>query len=295
MAFAAKLLSIEEAPEPFRSAMVAVLKSRGVVRLLIFGPAENLIRKVLPASLLAILEHEWIVVVGAENAGLEVHRCDFAHTLFVEMVSVLASGRLRLDFVKDGRMASVAVQFNTVMEELYQEAVQILLDGIDGIRQSAHDDCRNIFPSLNALSLKFHNGILRYLPVGQPVLGIVHWPAVEGRRLRIFWQEIAPEGVLVLTSRQLILISEEKARWRSWPKYGYVVTYCPLSRVEGIRLRAHNSFDTIDVDVRVNQIGDELKIGFPCEIKPAMAAFTDLVISSPGFLRSRPEARREGN
>jgi hypothetical protein len=253
------------------------------------------IGKVLPAGLLAILEHEWIVVVGGENAGLEVHRCDFAHTLLVEMVYVLASGRLRLDFVKDGRMASVAVQFNTVMEELYQEAVQILLDDMDVIRQSAQDDCRNIFPSLNALPLKFHNGILRYLPVGQPVLGFVHWPAVEGRKLKIFWREIAPEGVLVLTSRQLILVSEEKARGRSWPKYGYVVTYCPLSRVEGIRLRAHNSFDAIDVDVRVNQIADKLKIGFPCEIKAAMAAFTDLVISSPGFLWSRPEARGEGN
>lgn len=117
----------------------------------------------------------------------------------------------------------------------------------------------------------------------------------RGSQIEVFLAEIAPEGVLILTDRQLILISDEKARWRSWPKYGYVVTYCPLSRVEGIRLRAHNSFDAIDVDVRAHQIGDKLKIGFPCEIKPAMAAFTDLVISSPGFLRSRPETRGEGN
>ncbi len=41
VAFAAKLRSIEEAPEPFRSAMVTVLKSRDVVRLLIFGPARE--------------------------------------------------------------------------------------------------------------------------------------------------------------------------------------------------------------------------------------------------------------
>jgi hypothetical protein len=66
--FASKLPSVEDAPEPFRSAMVAVLKPSDVVRSLIFGPAEDLIRKILPASLLAILEDEWIIVVGGENA-----------------------------------------------------------------------------------------------------------------------------------------------------------------------------------------------------------------------------------
>jgi hypothetical protein len=41
------------------------------------------------------------------------------------------------------------------------------------------------------------------------------------------------------------------------------------------------------VDVRVDQIGEELKIGFSCEIKPAMVEFAHVVRSSPGFLLSR--------
>ena len=73
-----------------------------------------------------------------------------------------------------------------------------------------------------------------------------------------------------------------------------IVTYCPLSRVEAIHLKVHNSFDAIDVDVRVLKIGDKLKNGFLCEIKPAMAAFAELVKSSPNFLRSKTPAGDTG-
>ena len=294
VAFAAKLRSVDEAPEPLRSAMFEVLEPQDAIRWLIYGPTQKVVGRVSPASLLAILEHEWIVVVCGENAEPEVHRCQFADSLLVEIIDILLYGRLRLDFIKDSRTRSVAVEFNTVMAELYQEAVQILLGGMDGVCQAALDDSGKTYDIIKVLPLKFQNGILRYLPVGQRVLGFVHWPTVLSRKLTVFWRELAPEGVLVLTNSQLLIISEEKAWWRGQSKYGYVVTFCPLSRVEAIRLTEHNSFYVIDVEVRARQIGEKVKIGFPCELKAALEAFTELVTSSPGFLQSRPEVRGYG-
>lgn len=291
VAFASKLRSADEAPEPLRGAMLKVLKPHDKIRWLIYGPRQ-VAGKVSPASLLAILEHEWIVICE-KNVEPEVYRCEFADTLLVEIVDVLLYGRLRLDFVKDGGTRSVAVEFNTVMAELYQKAAQILLGDMDGVCQAALDDSGNIYDVIKILPLKFKNAILRYLPVGQQVLGFVHWPAVLERKLKIFWRELAPEGVLVLTNRQLLFISEEKAWWRgkskSGSKYGYVVTYFPLSRIKAIRLSEHNSFYTIDVDVAARQLDEKIKIGFPYALKAAVMAFTELVISSPGFLLSRPE------
>ena len=295
VAFAAKLRSVDETPEPLRSAMLEAIKPQDAIRWLIYGPTQKVVGKVSPASLLAILEHEWIVVVGGENAEPEVHRCQFADTLLVEIIDILLYGRLRLDFVKDGRTRSVAVEFNTVMDQLYQEAVEILLGGMDGVCQAVLDESGKIYDVIKVLPLKFQNGILRYLPAGQRVLEFVHWPTVLSRKLKVFWRELAPECVLVLTNSQLLSISEEKAWWRSkskgGSKYGYVVTYYPLSRVEAIRLTDHNSFCAIDVDLRARQFGEKVQIGFPCELKAAMAAFMELVTSSPGFLQSRPEAR----
>ena len=197
--------------------------------------------------------------------------------------------------MKDDRQQSVAILFNTVTFELYQKAVQILLSGMEDYCQSVVDENRKVPAALNTLPLKFQNGIVRYLPVGQQVLGFVHWPAALGRRLMLFWYELAPEGVLVLTNRQLLFISEEKAWWRGKSKrdakYGYVVTYCPLSRVEAVRLRECGQFNAIDVVVRARQKGEKLKIDFPCEKKAAVAAFVELVVSSPAFRASSAPPR----
>jgi hypothetical protein len=275
--FAAKLKSLEEAPEPLRSFMVAALEPRDTIQWLIFGPTQRTIGAASPASLFAILEREWIVVVFGERAGSQVYRCDFAGTLLIEITDVLLYGRLQLDFVKDGRTHSVAILFNTVTYELYWEAVQILLSGVNGRRQSVANENTKLYPALKALPLKFQNGIVRYLPVGQEVLELVHWTAAQARRLMIFWQELAPEGVLVLTKGQLLFISEEKAWSKGDAKYGYVVRYCPLSRVHSMRLRDDNSLDSIDVEVRAHQSSKKLKIDFPGEEKPAVAAFVNSV------------------
>jgi hypothetical protein len=293
--FAAKLKSVDEAPEPLRGAMLEALKPPDAIRWLIFGPIQRTAGKVSPASLLAILGHEWIVVVCGEDVQPQVHRCDFADTLLVEITDVLLYGRLRVDFVNDGRVQSVAILFNTVMFELYHEAVQILLSGMGGDHQTAIDGNSKVCATLKVLPLKFQNGILRYLPVGQHVLEFVYWPSTLGRQLMIFWRELAPQGVLVLTNRYILFISEVKAWWRGKStadaKYGYVVTYCPLSRVQAMRLTERDSLDAINVDVCADQLGEKLKIGFPREKKAAVAAFVELAISSPAFFESIPKVR----
>jgi hypothetical protein len=87
--FSIKLTSIEEAPEPLRAAMLAALTPDDVIRCLIFGPTQGTIATPSPASLLAILEREWIVVLVGEDIGSAVCRCSFAETLFVELTKSL--------------------------------------------------------------------------------------------------------------------------------------------------------------------------------------------------------------
>ena len=110
------------------------------MRSLIFGPAQRTVGAASPASLFGILELEWIVVVCGEDVEPRVYRCDFTDTFVVEITDVLLYGRLRLDFVKDSRAQSVAILFNTVTYELYQEAVQTLLNSMDGCCQSVDDE-----------------------------------------------------------------------------------------------------------------------------------------------------------
>jgi len=277
--FASKLETARDAPEPLGSAMLAALKPDDEVRLLIFGPAYKALRKTMPSTLLAVLAHEWILVNALEEHPAQVYRCNFADTLLVEITNILLHGILRIDFVIEGRAETVAITFNTVMEGLYQEAVQFLLNGMDNILEITPCNSNEISSVLKSLPMKFYNAIVEFIPMGQHVLGFVHWRAVMARKLRVFRQELSPEAVLVLTDRELLFISEEKAS--SWvgakgvQKYGYIATHCPLSRVASFQFGEHDSLDTIDIVVRSLRGSEKLKIDFPREQKVEIGSFME--------------------
>jgi hypothetical protein len=75
--FAAKLKNVEEAPEPLRGVMAAALRPHDRMRWLIFGPTQRTVGAASPASLFAILEREWLVVVCGEDVEPRVYRCEF--------------------------------------------------------------------------------------------------------------------------------------------------------------------------------------------------------------------------
>lgn len=293
VSFAARLASLEEAPEPLRGAMLAALTPRDVIRCLVFGPSQRTAASASPASLLAILESEWIVALVREDSGLKAYRCNFAETLLVEITEVLLYGRLRLDFVKNGQTQSVVILFNTVACELYEDAVQLLLSGSNARPQSIVDKYSKVHGALASLPLKFQNAIARHLPTGQQLLEFVYWPAVIGRPFIIFRRALSPESLVALTDSHLLLISEEKVlskgKSKIRAKYGYSITYCPLSRIAGVHIIEEQSTYAIGVDVCPYQWGEKLKICFPHEKGSAVTAFVEAVVSSPAFPKRNAE------
>jgi hypothetical protein len=275
--FASKLKIVDEAPEPLASAMRASLNPNEVIRLLIFGPASKTLNKFTPATLLALLDGGWIVVSSVPCGRPEVHHCDFKETLMVEITGILLYGRLQIDFMAGGRPQSVSMFFNTLMGGLYQEVLQIMLNAMDGITNVNPISAKELYPMFDALPLKFSNAMIRCLPMGQRLLATVHWAALITKRFKIFEHELVPEAVLALTDRELLLISEE-ANWHGFrpgriPKYGNIVTYCPLSRINALRLSEHEPFDTLDVELCGGNGGEKLKIDFPRAEKDEFVAF----------------------
>lgn len=281
--FATKLTSLAEAPEPLRGSLDRVLGPGDNIRCLIFSPMQTAASKVAPASVVAILDDEWVVAVYGLGGEPEVHRCNFAATLLVELSEILLYGRLRLSFVEHGRVSTIEIYFNTVTDWLYREALELLLPGTGNGRQETGDVAHNSDRAIEALPIKFRNGIHRYLPAGEEVRDFVYWQATVERRWLLFLRERVPQGVLLLTNTQLLLISEERAWWRGkWSesaKYGYVVTYCPLSRIADIQLRAHQAHSVVDVNVCAGRQCLGFKIDFPPDRKAAVDAFVNAIAS----------------
>jgi hypothetical protein len=297
--FACKLKSVDEAPEPLRSTLIATVKPDEAMRLLLFGPAHKTFDKCSPATLLAVLDHEWVVVSGMEETPPSIARCDFADTLLVELTSILLFGKLRMDFAADGHAQEVTIHFNTVMERLYREAAEIVLNGMDGVSVIEPRASQELRAALESLPRKFCNAMLEFMPMGQRVLCVVHWPAVLGGRFKLFRHELAPEAVLALTERELLLITEEK----TWPwvrsgrlsKYGSVVTHFPLSRVDSFELNADDQIATIDVEIRAGRIGKTFKIDFPREQETAVSDFMERVITDSAGHFPRTAGQRPGH
>lgn len=270
--FASKLKTPADAPEPLRSKFVAALHPDDAIQLLVFAPAERIVGEYSPATLLAVLDHEWIFVTTSEDEiETPVVRCRFNDTLLLEITEILLYGKLRFDFVCKGRVRSVAARYNTVMEGLYETALQLILNGMDGISNVEPINPKEITSGLEMLPLKFANAVMRFLPMGQTPRSIVYWPSVSDSKMKILHRELTPETVLVLTDRELLCLSEEKDRdgfnVGHTSKFGAVATHCLLSRMEAIRSSNREPLNMLDVLLEAGEGREKLKFGFPPSVE----------------------------
>jgi hypothetical protein len=250
--FSIKLGCIEEAPEPLRGAVCAALTPDDVIRCLVFGPPQRTIGTASPASLLAMLNRGWVIALAGGGGRPKVYRCNFTETLLVEITDVLLYGRLRFDFVRFGRVHSVVIPFNTVSSDLYQNAVQLMLAGTVSQYHAVLEKNGKAFQGPPDLPLKFRNAVVRSLPAGQEALEFVYWPPGFGRLVLFLRREFSPAGLLALTGTHLLFFSEGEVLVdggsQGYAKYGYTVTYCPVSLIRAVQIVEHKSFHSIVVD-----------------------------------------------
>ena len=81
VAFAAKLRSVDEAPEPLRRAMFEVLKPQDTIRWLIYGPTQKVVGRVLAGKFIGDIGTRMDRRRLWGECQPEVHRCQFADTL----------------------------------------------------------------------------------------------------------------------------------------------------------------------------------------------------------------------
>jgi hypothetical protein len=204
--FPTKLETISDAPEPLRGALVDGLLSGEPVRLLVHSPAFLVGAEKLPATVLAVTKNGWLLASETEDGGATLQKSDFGDILFLDLKSILLSGWLRISFAAVDALSSATVRFETVWDEFYHEAIELMLAGSDPALPAAAETGRNEASTFEAWPMKFRNEAQRYWPKGQPLLAAVQWPAMVDE----LQGQIAPAGALLITGRELVLILDEK-------------------------------------------------------------------------------------
>jgi hypothetical protein len=259
--FAARADRVEETPEPFRGVLREHLSPRDAILLLAFGPAITSQGVRSPAALLALTDRRWLVVSDDSDGRTDVAECPYDDTLLLELAEILLYGRLKIDYIASGTSRACTIEFNTVTEGIYREAVRLILRGVEGGSSATASNEPAASPSLEAWPIRFRTAVAETLPEGRRLVAAVRWPAVHGG----FGRELAPAAALVATERELVLISDERA-WVRGPrlaKYGHIATYLPLVRLARAHFRRHDRLGVLGLEMHATHGGETLEILFP--------------------------------
>jgi hypothetical protein len=269
--FPSKLDTVNDVPEPLRGKLVDNIHSQESVRLLVHAPAFSTANEKSPATVLAVTEKDWIVASEAEDGGVSVAKSNFNDTLFLELTSIILLGQLRIGFASEGTSYSTTMRFDTLGEEFYHEAIDVLLNDIDQTSPPAAENDLGDALITEAWPIQFRIEAQRYRPKGQRLLTATQWPAIiDGLR-----RELSPAGALLVTERELVLIAEEKASPRLHSgdshKFGGIITYFPLVRLADFNVVHQEQFSILALEVHATSGGEKLEIIFPSNQARAVA------------------------
>ncbi|HYY31167.1 MAG TPA: hypothetical protein VE860_24725 [Chthoniobacterales bacterium] len=275
--FPIKLDAISDVPEPLRTALIESVPSGESVRLLVHSPAFLTATAKSPATVLAITSDGWFVCSEKEDGGAAIEKCDFRNTLFFELTSILLSGRLKIFFASVGTSYAATIKFNTVEERLYREAIDIMLAGIDPVLAETTARDPEEVALLESWPIKFRDEANLYWPKGQHLRTAIQWPAIVGG----FERELVPAGALLVTEREIVLISEEKESPRqveeNFYESGAVVTFFPRLRLTDFHVGHHDRFGILALQVHAAHGGEKLEVVFPSQeelaVSKAMESF----------------------
>jgi hypothetical protein len=276
--FPTKLPSVLDSPEPFRSALADSISSQESIRFLIHAPAFSTPGERTSATVLAVTDKGWLIVSETEDGGTHVEKADFGDTLFLELASILLWGQLKIHFAKVGTSYSATTTFDTVEERLYREAIDAILDGSDPNSSQINEDNPELDKSFESWPMKFRAEAQRYRPKGQPLLAAIQWPAIfDGYK-----RELCPAAALLITSRELVLISEEKTSPRQHVgddyTFGAIITYFPVVRLEDFHVGHEERFGVLELRVQARHGGEKFEIIFPADREKAVSKTMEQVL-----------------
>ena len=300
--FPTKLNTVSDAPEPLRSELVKSLNSNEPVHLLVHAPAFPTGDQKSPATVLVITNNGWLVASETEDGGVALVRSDFSNTLFFELTSILLLGQLIIAFSEAGEARSVTINFERVEDEFYHEAIDLMLGGIDPARTAVAGG-PNETSMFEGWPMKFRNEAQRYWPRGQRLLAAIQWPANQ--------RQLAPAGALLMTERELVLLSEGKmssevasssdepeetpptpvppkvvnpAETPSAPgnvyEFADTITFVPLARLADFQV-SHQENGLLTLQLATSQGGEKLEISFPSDHEDAVLKGMEKIKPAP--------------
>jgi hypothetical protein len=283
--FPTKLQSTSDAPEPFRSALADSLPSGEPVRLLVHAPAFVMGDQKSPATMLAITNQGWLVASETEEGGATLEKSDFSNTLFLELTSIFLFGRLKIYFAAVSTSYSATITFETVEDEVYREAIDLILAGIDPALTGVAETDQSEASKFETWPMKIRNEAHRFLPRGLRFLDAIQWPAFFGGAD----PQLVPAGALLIGDRELVAIREEKessaessSAEELRERFGGIITFLPVVRLQDFHVSHQGNSDILALEAHAAHGEKKLEIVFPSGEENAVRRAMEQMLLSRG-------------
>ena len=143
---------------------------------------------------------------------------------------------------------------------------------------------------LDGWPMKVRNEAQRYWPSGQRFLAAINWPAIFGGSE----EQLAPHGALLITERELVVISEEKESLVEHPpkapsavepkeNFGGIITLVPRVRLADFNVSHQEGFDVLALQVQTAHGGEKLEIVIPSDNEKAVSKAMKQMLLSRGL------------
>lgn len=242
--------------------------------------------------MLAVTDSGWLVVSATDDGGTALAKSDFSDTLLLELTLILLVGQLRIAFAAADASRSITIRFETIGDELYRKAIGLILVGINPALTAAGEGDRNEAAMLEGWPLKIRNEAWRFWPSGQRFLAAIQWPAVLDGSQR----QLAPAGALLITERELVVISDEKKPSAGEPlatdeveeTFAGIITFVPRARLAKFQVNHQEWVGVLALQLKAAHGGEMVDIAFPSSEEAAVTRAMGPML----FPRSSREPRR---
>jgi hypothetical protein len=266
-----EIKSYEELPEAFRDIFDLYFLNPTPFPYTIFELPDRWGRRKANAKLIVACKDVIYIFEKNKKEVSGTHFC-FKDIDYVENGTVLLHSWMTLNGVSDRGRSSLAVEYNTVVENMFKHIVEkfrIAANNLDqselqkGLLKNEHRK----FDYLSTINFKYMNFSRRSIMPGEKVIQIVFQPDLRVKVYKFFQKMLLFTHILILTDHELIIVKDDESLKRTHVvRYGGIWNYIPLSNITSLTLRDHETDPTTDLEITLAH-GGKLNSTFSLELK----------------------------
>ena len=184
-----------------------------------------------------------LLILEQDEEGVRSWVFPHSQINYVQNGRILLESWILVSGLVDGERKSHMILYNSVDEKKVLPIINIIRKRVNRMTDEEFNN-QEEFMDLYPDNLKFFNYSNRSVIKGEKVLFTLYQDSIKNRFYRVIDNRIAPSHILILSDKEVIIITETLSKHKEADSYSGVVTYISLHQIKDVLLpeRAKNQF-----------------------------------------------------